>query len=210
MYMMPFLSLSELPSVSAVFGARGKADLLNQISKDWGDGGTRFGQPGDLFLNNHLSFLQGLVEVYNKTADVVTAAFSAFTNRDKIHAITDLEQLGVVPATMWMPILTMPKLRVLLEAGEIHGFGVEPHELPKEDETGRLIRNGSTVIHPGKPQQLVWVWKGTDPKYTVDEIEQLQETRQFIDSFLESQMRKPVGQRQDPTDYPRLQGRLKK
>jgi hypothetical protein len=209
MIMMPFLDLATLPSVSSVLGARGKADLLNQISKDWGDGGTRFGQPDDLFLSNNFSFLQGLVNVYNKTADIVTNAFNAFTNRSQIHAITEPEQLKSVPAPMWVPILTMPKVRELLLAGSIHGFGVEAYELPKEDVAGRLIRNGTKVLVPGKEQQLVWVWKGSDTVYTVDEIEALQETRLFIDKFLESQMRKPVNQRCDPTDFPNLMGSLK-
>lgn len=209
MIMMPFLDLATLPSVSSILGARAKSDLLNQISGDWGDGGTRFGQPGDLFINNHMRFLNGLVNVYNKTADLVTSAFNAFTNRDNIHSITELDQLKVVPATMWMPILTMPKVRDLLVAGQIHGFGVEPHELPKEDVVGRLIRNGSTTIVPGKHKQMVSVWKGTDPKYTVDEIEQLQETRLFIDKFLETQMRRPPTERMDPTDYPNRMGTLK-
>lgn len=211
MQVLTFQELPAIPSLGALVGSSGSADLLSSISRQWGDGGTHFGKPGDLFLDNQMAFLRGIIDPATQAINAMKKVASLFCKASEppIIAITEPEQLSCVPPSMILPILTMPIMREQLAAGNIHGFGFATSDLPVEDDTGRILNNGRCQLEPGKVNELVWIMKSIDPKYTVDELDMLRSTREFLQWFMEQQLKAPQTERIDPTDYPNPMGKLK-
>jgi len=88
----------------------------------------------------------------------------------------------------------------MVEDGQIFGFGVDPELIPKEDAYGRLIHNGEANYNVDRPtKEFVWEWQSSDPKLSIDDLDNIETTRKFIDRWLDQQLG-PKGDRIDPTD----------
>lgn len=212
MQVLAFQELPSIPSLGSLIGTTGQAELLSSISKQWGDGGTHFGKPGDMFLDNQMTFLRGIIAPAKAATDIMKKTVGLFTGATaapQIIPIVEPGQLQNVPSSMVLPILTMPIIRDQLRAGTIYGFGFAVGDLPAEDVTGRLLNNGVCVMQPGVENVQVWTWKTTDPRYTVEELDMLKATREFVQWFTENQLQQPAPERIDPTDYPNHMGKLK-
>lgn len=120
------------------------------------------------------------------------------------RAITEPDQLCYVPETMWLPILTMPEIRELHQAGKIYGFGVPVDAVPQEDVYGRLINNGRVEIvgYKDNPDEIYqeWTMYTDDPELSWSDLDNIEASRNFIRGMLAEQGRS--GDQLDPTDYP--------
>lgn len=120
------------------------------------------------------------------------------------RAITEPDQLCYVPETMWLPILTMPEIRELHQAGKVYGFGVPVDAVPKEDVYGRLINNGRVEIvgYKDNPEEIFqeWTMYTDDPELSWSDLDNIEASRTFIRGMLAEQSRS--GDQLDPTDYP--------
>lgn len=120
------------------------------------------------------------------------------------RAITEPDQLCYVPETMWLPILTMPEIRELHQAGKIYGFGVPVDAVPQEDVYGRLINNGRVEIvgYKDNPDEIYqeWTMYTDDPELSWSDLDNIEASRNFIRGMLAEQSRS--GDQLDPTDYP--------
>lgn len=119
-------------------------------------------------------------------------------------AITEPEQLCYVPEPMWLPILTMPEIRELHQAGKIYGFGVPVDAVPQEDVYGRMINNGRVEIvgYKDNPDEIYQEWSmcTDDPELSWSDLDNIEATRNFIRDMLNRQS--GSGDQLDPTDYP--------
>jgi hypothetical protein len=105
---------------------------------------------------------------------------------------------------MQIPILSMPRIRQLVEQGKLYGFGVDTDAIPTEDIFGRICRNNDVELNPPgdwQPEYITFSHCSLDPVLEEDEIEAIDTTRRWFDSFLDEQMGKD-GDLYDPTDYP--------
>ena len=100
------------------------------------------------------------------------------------RAITKPDQLCYVPEPMWLPILTMPEIRELHQAGKIYGFGVPADAVPQEDIYGRLINNGRVEIvgYKDNPDEIYqeWTMYTDDPELSWSDLDNIEATRNFI------------------------------
>lgn len=119
------------------------------------------------------------------------------------RAITEAEQLCYVPQPMQLPILCMPEIRELHQAGRIYGFGVPVDAVPEEDVYERMINNGRVEIvsYKDNPDEIFqeWTWSSSDPELSFSDLDNIEATRNFIREMLKTQ-EKPL----DPTGYPDL------
>ena len=132
------------------------------------------------------------------------------TANDMLRSVTDFrpitepEQLCYVPEPMWLPILTMPEIRDLHQAGKIYGFGVPADAVPEEDVYARMINNGSVEIvsYKDNPEEIYqeWTMCTDDPELSWSDLDNIEATRNFIRGMLKRQSRS--GDQLDPTDYP--------
>jgi hypothetical protein len=88
---------------------------------------------------------------------------------------------------MHMPILMHAPVKDLFERGLIDGYGYDPTHLPEEDVYGRLIDNGRVSTWydgPKLPDTFRTIHRSDDPDLTPAELDHIEMTRNFIDTFL--------------------------
>ena len=192
-------SLNMMPSIGAMIGSVHSPEVLERLNMASG-GGVIFGQPGDPYADRY-AHLKSLLLSNQLIADqAVTQAKQAVYEPERMVPLTSIDAMREVPPCMKLPIVTYAPIRTLLEAGRIHGFGIDPRYLPDEDVYGRMIDNGKVLITKDtKELEFKWHWKSDDPKLTDNDLEAIEQTRGWIDNWLYNEM-KPGGSYIDPTD----------
>ena len=191
------------PSLGAMLGTSHNPEILAEINAESG-GGVIFGQVGDPYAERYRNIRLQMeqLDLVNLT---VQRTAQAIQNPDVYMAITDVNDAYVVPECMKLPILLYQPVRTLLEEHRIYGYGIKPENLPKGDVFGRLLDNGKSVINDGEKVEggrevtFTWEWMTDDPKVTEDDLDKIKETREWLDFFLQEQM-KINGDWRDPTD----------
>lgn len=192
-------SLQRPLSASLLMGDQGSArtvQALNELSNS--AGGMVYSEAGI----QHMHMVQASID------QVVSKLMTA---QDMLRSVTDYkpittpEQLCYVQEPMQLPILCMPEIREMHQAGQIFGFGIPPEAVPEEDVYGRLINNGKVEVlglkeHPGDIYQE-WTFKTDDPDISWSDLDNIQSTRDFVREFLAKQ-KAEGGNMIDPTDYP--------
>lgn len=218
MHVMRVLDVAVAPSIGMYTGQCGSQAVLDRLNAQWADAAGVMFSSGTGFSEHYNAFTQKIREMDKIAHEAISTAMIAACNPNKIMPLTCMDDLIVVPAAMHIPLLTSPKLRELYDSGQIYGWGVKYTELPQDDVVGRLIENGTIHLNAfdptkkdGKaesPDCLTYQWQSFDPDYGVEELNDIQTSRGFIDSFLEEQLGKE-GSRIDPTDLTGTIGSLK-
>jgi hypothetical protein len=203
MIVRPLTSVTSLPDTSMLLGTsgRGNVEILNKINSRWANSGVIFGSSNDPFADRFHDFKRAFVNVARDTADLLNKTASFIMDRNEIIPIRTADDLMFVPSCMQIPILSYPPVRELFDNDLLHGWGVDKKMLPEEDEYGRMINNGfigSDPITGVVPETYDWHWKCTDPDYSIDELMEMAESREFVDTFILAQT-SADGELQDPT-----------
>lgn len=200
-----------IPSVGSLVGTTGQQQLLDAVSSEWGSG-VVFGSRDDPFMERHQSFMDRIVQPTIQAGQALYDAGKALVGSqdfqgDNIIPLDSPDKLKDIPPEMVMPILTHPTVRGMLENGQIHGFGVDPETLPDEDYAGRLINNGSITsaemkeLPEDQAPELVWHWKCDDPDWNEEQLDALEVSRKYVDSWLAEWAETNEIPEKDPT-YP--------
>lgn len=190
--------LSMVPSLGAMLGSVHSNDVLDRLNMASG-GGVIFGQPGDPLRERYQNLRAQLANSLMLADRIVERTRQVIFEPERMVPITCVDDLYNVPQVMQLPILMYEPVRTLLEEGRISGYDIDPKNLPDEDVYGRLINNGKVELGQDKDGEFVWLWRTDDPVLTDADLEAIEATRGWIDSWLLNEM-KPGGDYRDPTD----------
>lgn len=190
--------LSMIPSLGAMLGNVHSNDVLDRLNMASG-GGVIFGQPGDPFRDRYKYLKEQLSSNLALADKVVERTRVLITEPQKLVPITSEDSLYEVPQSMQLPILMYEPVRQLLEEGRISGYDIDPANLPDEDVYGRLVNNGKVELTQDEINEFTWEWRTDDPELTEEDLEAIEQTRGWIDSWLLNEMQ-PGGEYRDPTD----------
>lgn len=194
---------TNLFSMGNLLGSAGAPELMKKISTMAGYGSNHFGTMSDPFRDHFQNFMSVVVEPIRQVQIQLQQAGVTVQREDKIRSITTVEQLqDGVPPCMIKAILTFPPIRKLAEDGRIDAWGIDVSTFPEEDEYGRLIANGTVELIPANivdgEVTLTYEWCSLDPVVTLDELDDISDTREFLEQFLEDEDTKHL----DPTAVP--------
>ena len=209
MITLRFVDLPSAVPLGVYTGAYGTQAVLDELNTTWKNSGAGviFGQ--DPFGDKFRAFSSLITQEMNEIQNVALKAIEAVTAPNKIQEISCVEDLHTVPVCMYLPILTMPEVRPLFESGQINGWGLHSYDLPSDDVTGRLLKNGrfdtsDPDYTPDAPVE--WKFRTGDPILDLEELAKIRTTRDFICKFLEEQLG-PEGDMLDFSDYPNRMGK---
>jgi len=211
MVVLQVLDVMTAPVLGMYTGHSGNQAVFSRLNNQFADAaGVLFGSASSMgFSNRYDAFTQKIQEMDGAAVSALNAATAAIFHPDTIVVIDNQEALENIPSCMHIPILTMPKVRDLYDQGLIYGWGVDASKLPDEDVVGRLLDNGTSYFnHPDIPNDrpVGYTFRSDDPVYDFDELSKLRASREWVDNFLEDQLR---GDRMDITDIPNRIGKLK-
>lgn len=194
---------TNLFSMGNLLGSTGAPELMKKISSMAGYGSNHFGTVADPFRDHFQNFMSVVVEPIRQVQVQLQQAGVTVHKEDKIRCIDTVEKLQEgFPPCMIKAILTFPPIRKLAEDGRIDAWGIDVNTFPDEDEYGRLISNGRVDLIPGNIKDgevtLLYEWCSLDPIVSLDELEDIEETRMFLAAFLEDEDTKNI----DPTAVP--------
>lgn len=200
------LSLNDnLLDLGCLLGTAGRQELISSINQQCG-GASFFGSEMDPYRSSYATFMNTIVRPLKDARMGLNGIKNTLTNVDAFRSIDSVEKLEQgIPACMRVPILLYKPMRKMLEEDRIDGFGIKASDLPDEDMYGRMIANGTIDIHSTNIDKegkftLESTYVTTDPVVTSDELDNIEDTRTFIDKFLESEDTRHC----DFTDYPSL------
>ena len=194
--------------MSTILGASSNNQgIIDKVNSAWNStGGVIFGGAIDPFKERFQRFTDVVTNVVKGTTDRIKNTYDYIMGNNKVTLIDTEEKLNAIPAIMQPHILTYAPIREQFLDDKIYGFGIDPACLPSEDVVGRLISNGfveETMNEDGEmvmPDAMEWEWKCSDPDFKIEELDDLDASRLFIDRFMQEQM-KEDGDMNDPTDY---------
>ena len=196
---MQILSVVETPQaipLSSFTGVDGMRDVLEHMNSTWRGSG-----PGVIFGEGVFG------DRYRKFTELVT------NKQREFQLIDSQEALEHIPPCMYIPILTFAPVRKLWEDGMLHGWDINPEDIPEEDVVGRLIKNGrfdssDEEWMKDKERGVSYTTATNDPDYTREQLNLIESSREFIDEWLEEQLG-PGGEHLDMTDLPNQMGKLR-
>lgn len=220
--------VDRLPQIGDILGSRGSRDMIDSLNRELGSAAF-FGSSDDPFKSQHNFFIERVIQPMRLAAAQFSNIFSEVRQREDNHSIRAIDTLEMlergIPTSMILPIAHHPFIRELATQGRVDNFGIDPELLPTENPYQRLIDNGTADIDPTKDTYtLSYHWESTDPDLSIDEIEMIKDTYDFIDLFYSDldKIYKSVGKSLadksylqgeglrlkdiDITDFPRLKG----
>ena len=201
---MPFAQTGVVPSLGHIVGNSGREDLMASLSQKW-SGGVVFGN-NDPLQERYRNWTQTVLEPVRAAGRKVKEIASAAHQKHDIREITSEEQLDDIPVDMWEPIVTDPVIRHHVEKGDLYGFGLDLELLPKEDDVGRLCENGAVdswkldSTPDNKPVYFTWEWRSGDPEYSLEELDKIRRSREFIRDVMLADMENLERDPTDPSD----------
>lgn len=198
-------TIAMTPTLGALTGSCHSQSVIDTLNSKWGNtGGVIFGQPGDPYMDRYKALTSQIVDNLVSAGNIVAETNAVILQRNEITPIINEEDLSTCSPAMQLPILMYAPVRELFEADRIDGYGFKKENLPEEDVFGRLINNGrieltGQVKGEKKPEFYEWLWKSDDPDLTEKDLEYIEATRGWLDTWLLEQMA-PGGTRKDPTD----------
>lgn len=200
------LSLSSnILSIGSLLGSSGSQELIQSINHRCG-GGSFFGSESDPLRTGFVNFMNTVIEPIRQVRMTMAATVNKLMKADVYRPIDSLKELEAgIPSCMQMGIVYYEPVRQMLEEERIDGFGIDPKTLEDEDPYASLIASGKVEIHSSLLNdkgefEIQFTEKSTDPDLSFEEIRALDQTRQFIDQFLNDEITSSL----DFTDYPNL------
>lgn len=198
---MTMMSLGGVPSLGMLTGVHGSESLLKTINSDMNNSNF-FGSIDDIMAKGREMFIQNVIQPIRAIGNTVRNLVGMLDYDEKIIPINSEELLGKIPACMHDPIMRFAPVRKLFDQGRIFGFGWD--HIPEEDIYARIINNGyvpdiAEAVDKNGEFEFKYEWHSTDPVLSFEEIESIEETRNYLEKFLEETDF-------DPTDYPNFKG----
>lgn len=198
---------SNMFSVGNMLGTTGSQALMQQINQRAGFETSYFGSEHDPYKNSFHHFMTTAVQPARAFAAEVKAAH-ATVHKNEFMYIDSVEALKKgVPACMWVPLLSADPIRKLAQDERIEGFAVAYDDIAAidYDPYAWLLENGKADYdNPDENGEieLTWKWRlGQDPDLSIDELDMLDTSREFITEFLMGEDTEHL----DPTSIPPLQ-----
>lgn len=198
---MSMLTFGVVPTPGSLFGTLAPKELLSQINMDLTNSGF-FNSIDDRLSECRQAFITNVIEPVRNIGNTALNIIGSVLGGNRIIPITEEDMLRAIPTCMHMPILQYAPVKKLFDQGRIFGFGYD--YVPDEDPYGRLINNGTCFdvldnMDENDEITLTWEFRSDDPELSFEDLDAIEETRNFIDKFLlESNL--------DPTDYGNLRG----
>ena len=208
-------------NVSAgILGTSVSNDMLSHLSNKFKSTGNSI---SNMFNHEKDFFIKRFVQPMRKALVVLKNVTRNYTFSDTIKSITTKKGLLNVPPVMHDCILRYKPINDLLKQDRIFGFGLEYEDVKMGDPYARMINNGllknagdilsdksnwKKKISNGKKIDVlkdkeelycISIWKDSDPSITFEELDYIQETRDFIDEIL-------ANTNLDPTDFSSRKG----
>jgi len=207
---MQVLSLIDLPSAAPLGAYLSSPDdmreVIDHMNSTWRStgAGVIFGE--GVFGDRYRQFAELVTNRERAVVDAVARSVRAVTCPDRFVVIDSQEALEHVPQCMQIPILTYAPVRRLYEEGRIRGWDIPWEKLPEEDVYARMIEYGRFHSDDEKwmkdPEKgVVFGFRTGDPDLTREQLNMIESSREFIDSWLEEQLG-PGGDHLDMTDLP--------
>jgi hypothetical protein len=210
------LNLVDLPAaipLSVFTGSTGMQDVIDHMNAKWHTQGSGviFGE--GMFADRYRAFTDLISNRQSAAIKAVEKTVQSIACPNMFQIIDSQDALENVPPCMYVPLLTFAPMRKLFEDGRIQGWGVKLEELPEEDVCGRMINDGRFVSTDeawrNDPEAGVkYVVKTGDPNYTREQLDMIETSRGWLDTWLEEQLG-PGGDELDPTDLPNQMGKLR-
>lgn len=202
MHIAPMQSIDMMPSLGTLLGSSGRKAIIDRINRETGStGGVLFGSADDPYAHQYSSFMNTVQAVVDNTSEMLLDSTDFIMDQDRLIPIVSDRDLHRVPVVMQQHILTMPSIRQYVEREEIHAWGWSEEDLPQEDVAGRLISNGYVEQnYAGEfPETMNYHWIDTDPDFSPEQLEIIDQSRQFVDAYITDQTG-INGENLDPTD----------
>jgi hypothetical protein len=189
------------PSLGSLVGSAGTDSLLQQINRDLG-GSNFFGSVNDIISQGRSMFITNVVQPFKAIGNTFKNLVGLMDQDETFISIQSEEQLKSIPMCMHDSIMRYAPVKKLFDQGRIFGFGWD--YVPEDDIYDRLIENGHVKnIQEAMDEEGYVEFKyhfvSTDPDLSFDDLENIRESREYIDHILnETDL--------DPTDYPNSRG----
>ncbi len=193
---MQGISLNMCPSLGGLVGTSLSRDHLQQLNSELGNS-NYFGSINDILKDSRDIFVKNIIAPIRNLGNTIKNAINGVISTNSYIPITSEDQLSDIPSCMHMPILQYAPIRKLFDQGRIFGFGYE--FIPTHDTYGRLINNGrvedvASAMDKDGAVEFSWEWRSDDPDLTFEDMDSIEETRDYIDHILDNT-------NIDPTDY---------
>ena len=187
-------------SAGSLLGTTGTREIIDELNTSLGLNSSFFGGVEDIFRTQRSALLDNTLNPILRANQVVEVATNKLFNNDVIRPIVCEDDLLNIPPCMHLAILTMPRVKSLLEEERIDGFGVDPKLLPDDDMYGRLISNGRVddlLDSMDKNGEVIFHWDfyEGDVELTEEELDYIEESRKYINNLLDKTI-------YDPTCFP--------
>jgi len=197
---MDIIDLNCMVPAGALLGTSGSKAIIDDINNSYGMNSEYFGSVNDIFKSNRETFVSTFITDIMEEANKVKIIANQLFETEGYKPIICEDDLINIPSKMILPILLEPEVRSLLKEGRIDGFGFDEALLPEEDYYGRLCKNGYVedtleALDEDGNLTLTFEFKDTDPELSLDEMDYIMETRQYIKNILKTTYK-------DPTNYP--------
>lgn len=193
------VTVTDIPSPGALMGTTGSAQLVQSINEQFGGAGF-FGSVNDAYTSVTNAFIRNIVRPMQAMEQSLQHLSRTLFNPDEIRALVTMEDYKYIPPCMQLPIVMYTPVRKLLEQGRVSGFGYDVENLPDENPFERIVNNGycedilEAATAAGSDYiSLEWEWRDDDPDLSIDEIENVAATFEYVDYILANTL-------MDPTD----------
>jgi hypothetical protein len=199
------LELNSHPNMGDLMGGSQSSALLSAYINETENRSQYFGSNFDRLQEFRQQFVDQLVTpVRQAGVKVMNFMKQIISDEVQIKPLTTMEDLKHVPPELYLPILTYAPVYDLHKQGRIDGFGIEPHHVKMVKPIyDRLIDENGYVdlTYPSKfgTKFIYHEYHSTDPEMTVDMLDAIWDSREFIQEILdETEL--------DPTDIDNLRG----
>ena len=203
----PVTVSTSMPSLGALMNTSASAEVLSNINARYGS--TFFGERWEA---SRSAFMSYVVQPLYTSIEQLKAISGRMATSGQIIALDTPEAFEFVPEAMRIPLLCVPRMRELLDAGRIEGWGYLTEDLPMwhaSDYAGgnpyqRLIDNGrveGVEDHMDENGRYIVSYRTNtdDPHLTQEDRDNLRISYQVLEQILDESSR-------DPTSYANLRG----
>jgi len=199
MNVLPMQTSQTFQKMGSLYGGIVSNETIRNVNKRWMGGKELFfGTEKDPLREQYLSFTNTIKKEEMRTRLSFDDLEEAISPTEKLKAISSDDDLWNINDRMRECCIMQPSLRELLKDDSIYGWGYEYDDLPEEDVIGRMISNGEWSSHDDDDDnELVRFFSSHDPDLSDEELDCIQISRDYIDSFLD----KEKLSRKDPTSH---------
>ena len=180
------ITLGGMAGLGSLVGTIGNDSLLRSINDELHNSDF-FNSVGDMLSKGREMFVNNIVRPIQLIGDAVKNIVGRFEVDERFVAVTSEDLLRKVPTCMQECFLQYAPIRKLFDEGRIFGFGWTA--VPEGDAYGRLINNGTVnnvleAMDENDEVDFEWTFKSTDPNLSYEELEDIEETRRYIEKLL--------------------------